>query len=589
MDEELKAKTNLVDDEFSLSDGLNAQSALASTGETEVENIPGSFLVEKNDELVDEIAKNNTFELKKAPKEVRNEVISLIPEEVARKYKIIAFEKKDDIIRVAMVDPGDMEALNALRFMAEKESLRLEIYATSQDIFDEVYRYYSGPTEILKEAVKSFEENILFDEKDDKVEEKQATDEMLRDAPVTKLVQVIISHAIEGKASDIHIESMDKNYRVRFRVDGILHVSLIIPKEIGPAIISRIKILANLKIDEKRKPQDGRFRTINDGKEIDFRVSTLPVITGEKIVMRILDKDQGLSSIEDLGLIGTALENVKQAISETYGMVLFTGPTGSGKSTSLYALLKILNNEERNIITLEDPIEYNIEGLNQSQIKPEIGYTFASGLRTILRQDPNVIMVGEIRDVETAELAVHAALTGHLMFSTLHTNTAIGAIPRLIDMGIEPFLLSSSLRIVVSQRLVRKICLDCREEKGVPASVIRKIKEELNKISEEELKKCGIDSLQEIKLYHGKGCDNCNGTGLKGRLAIYEAILINENIKNIMVEKRGSEEILIKEKEAMGVLTIKQDGIIKAVKGLTTIEEIDRVTEGNISLEEENN
>ncbi|HRY82370.1 MAG TPA: GspE/PulE family protein [Candidatus Moranbacteria bacterium] len=527
--------------------------------------------------------------LEKAPKKIEESAINLIPKEVSEKYKIVAFEKKGNLVKIAMVNPKDIMALNALRFVAEKENVELDVYLVSQEIFREIIEQYSSPAEALKEAVQSFKKEVIFDESEEEKSGKiEKQSEVLKDAPVTKLVEVIIGHAVEGSASDIHIEPMDKDYRVRFRVDGILHVSLIMPKEIGPAVISRIKILANLKIDEKRKPQDGRFRTISEGKEIDFRVSTLPVISGEKIVMRILDKDQGLASIEALGLFGTALENVKKAIQETYGMILFTGPTGSGKSTSLYALLKILNSEERNIITLEDPIEYNIEGLNQSQIKPEIGYTFASGLRTILRQDPNVIMVGEIRDSETAELAVHAALTGHLMFSTLHTNTATGAIPRLIDMGIEPFLLASSIRIVVAQRLVRKICEKCKEEKKVPDSVREAIKKEITGISENEFKKYGIDPKKEIKFFHGKGCDECNGTGLRGRLAIYEAVPANENIRNIITEKRGSDELIRKEREDLKILTIKQDGILKIIKGMTTIEEVDRVTEGNMALEEEN-
>jgi type II secretory ATPase GspE/PulE/Tfp pilus assembly ATPase PilB-like protein len=269
-------------------------------------------------------------------------------------------------------------------------------------------------------------------------------------------------------------------------------------------------------------------------------------------------------------------------------MVLITGPTGSGKSTTLYALLKILNNEERNIITLEDPIEYYIEGLNQSQIKPEIGYTFASGLRSILRQDPNVIMVGEIRDAETAELAVHAALTGHLMFSTLHTNTAIGAIPRLIDMGIEPFLLSSSLRMVIAQRLVRKICEGCKEKEEIPESIKQKILEQIKDIPEKELKEYGVDLSKGMNFYHGKGCDKCNGTGLTGRLAIFEAVPVNDKIKDIIVEHKGSEDLITKEREAMKLLTIKQDGILKILKGITTIEEVERVTEGSITLLEQN-
>ena len=525
-----------------------------------------------------------------APKNIESAVINTIPREVAEKQRMVVFAKEGKLIKVAMTDPQDMDALNVLRFFAEKEQVEINIYLVDENVLKDMLGFYSEPTEMVKEAVKSFNKDIVFDENEDTKGEERKKEEVLKDAPVTKLVQVIISHAIDGKASDIHIEPMDKEYRVRFRVDGILHVSLILPKEIGPVIVSRIKILANLKIDEKRKPQDGRFRLTDNGKDIDFRVSTLPVIEGEKVVMRILDKEVGIANVESLGLIGSALDNMRAAIAETYGMVLITGPTGSGKSTTLYALLKILNNEERNIITLEDPIEYDIEGLNQSQIKPEIGYTFASGLRTILRQDPNVIMVGEIRDSETAELAVHAALTGHLMFSTLHTNTAIGAIPRLIDMGIEPFLLSSSLRLVVAQRLVRKICEDCKEEKTIAPSVRSQIMSEIKNIPEGELKKYGLDLIQnqEIKFYHGKGCEVCNGTGLKGRLAIYEVVPVTDPIRDIMIEKRGNENLLKAERDRMGIVTIKQDGILKILSGMTTIEEIERVVEGKIGLLEEN-
>lgn len=524
--------------------------------------------------------------LEKAPKSITPDIINIMTTEVAEKHKMAAFAREGNLIKVAMVDPQDINALNVLRFIGEKEKAEIKIYAISNEIFSEILDLYSSTSEAVEQAVKSYKEDITFGggerESDD---DKKA--EVLKDAPVTKLVQVIISHAIEGHASDIHIESMDRDYRVRYRVDGVLHVSLILPKKIGPVVISRIKILANLKIDEKRKPQDGRFRLVSGGKEIDFRVSTLPVIDGEKIVLRILDKEGGVSNIELLGLMGSAYENLMQAIKETYGMILLTGPTGSGKSTTLYALLKILNNEERNIITLEDPIEYELEGLNQSQIKPEIGYTFASGLRTILRQDPNIIMVGEIRDGETAELAVHAALTGHLMFSTLHTNTATGAVPRLIDMGIEPFLLSSALRLVAAQRLVRKICEECKEEEKVADSVKARLIEELKGISEEELKKYGVDLGAEVKLYHGKGCDECNGTGLKGRLAMYEVVPVNEAIKTIIVEKAGNENLINEERDKMGVLTLKQDGILKVLKGMTTLEEVERLTEGKIGLVEE--
>lgn len=525
--------------------------------------------------------------LEQAPKNIPRDVLQLIPEEVARKHGMAVFEKTGNIIKVAMADPQNIDALNVLGFIAEKEKIKTENYLAGGQVLDDIFGYYLGPTDAVKEAVQSFSQDISFDSGESQEDSERKKEEILKDAPVTKLVQVIISHAIEGKASDIHIEPMDKAYRVRFRVDGILHVSLILPKEIGPVVISRIKILANLKIDEKRKPQDGRFRLSNDGKEIDFRVSTLPVIEGEKVVLRILDKESGVANIEALGLLGSARENMESAIRETYGMILITGPTGSGKSTTLYALLKILNNEERNIITLEDPIEYNIEGLNQSQIKPEIGYSFANGLRTILRQDPNIIMVGEIRDSETAELSIHAALTGHLMFSTLHTNTAVGAIPRLIDMGIEPFLLSSALRMVVAQRLVRKICDKCKTERKISDVIKNRIISTISGVSQEELKKYGLNSQDEFKFFYGKGCENCGGSGLKGRVAIYEVVPISDKIRDIIVEKNGNESLIKAERDKSNIVTINQDGILKALMGLTTIEEVERVTETSINTSEE--
>jgi len=526
--------------------------------------------------------------LKEAPKNIGSDVVNIIPEEISKRYKIVAFDRDRDVLRVAAVNPQDVDALNTLRFISEGKDFEIEEYLVSEKVFEEISKFYSGTNEIVQEAFSSFkssEEEYLKNAKDE--EEKIKKEKIMKDAPVAKLVSVIISHAIEGKASDIHIEPLSHEYRVRFRVDGILHVSLILPKEIGPGVISRIKILSNLRIEERRKPQDGRFRTVEDGKEIDFRVSTLPVIDGEKIVMRILDKEGGVAQIESLGLFGLALENLRLAMEESYGMILLTGPTGSGKSTTSYAMLKILNKEEKNIITLEDPIEYNIEGLNQSQMRPEIGYTFANGLRSVLRQDPNIILVGEIRDKETAELAVHAALTGHLLFSTLHTNTAVGAIPRLVDMGIEPFLLTSSLRLVASQRLVRRICEKCKKEVKVPEKVANAIVEELKNVSETELKKYKIDLSSGPKFYHGEGCKECNGTGLKGRIAIYEVVPLNDEMKNIIIEKGANELLLEKEREKVGILTIKQDGLLKVLLGITTIEEIERVTEGSIGLSEE--
>ncbi len=532
---------------------------------------------------------SNENRLDKVPKNLSGEAAGLIPKDVAAKHRMVAFDKAGNKLKVAMLDSQDIDALNALRFIAEKERLKIEIYKTSPEIFNELFETYASPSEAVREAVQSFkdERSQIEIKSGEDEEEKGRKESILKDAPVAKLVKVIIAHAIEGKASDIHIEPMEGEYRVRFRVDGILHVSLALPKEIGPVVVSRIKILANLKIDEKRKPQDGRFRLTHEGKDYDFRVSTLPVLGGEKVALRILDKEEGVSSLKELGLWGTAFENLKQAIKETYGMILITGPTGSGKSTTLYAVLKILNGEERNIVTLEDPVEYHIEGLNQSQVKPEIGYTFASGLRTILRQDPNVIMVGEIRDSETAELAIHAALTGHLVFSTLHTNTAIGAIPRLVDMDIENFLISSALRMVMAQRLVRMICPNCKEEEKITDNIKEKIRNEIAGISPQELEKYGIDISGEIKIYHGRGCEQCNGKGLKGRTAIFEVVPVDSIMRNIISESNGEKELLEEEKGKKNILSMRQDGILKALKGMTTLEEIERVTEGNMSLEDE--
>ena len=539
-----------------------------------------------------------TKKLEELPERIDNSVVSLIPEEVARKHGLLFFNKKENTIQVAMLNPYDTDALNVIRFVTEKEDIEAEIYEVGQKIFTQMLNAYNTPSEMVKKAVVSFQSDNLFEEGDSKKEEKKVSkEEILRDAPVAKLVQVIISHAIEGRASDIHIEPTEKDYRVRYRVDGVLHISLVLPKEIGPMVISRIKIMANLKIDEHRKPQDGRFnlkidenktkaenKNIPENKDIDFRVSTLPVLLGEKIAMRILEKDEDLINMNSLGLMGSSLKNLLTAIRETYGIILITGPTGSGKSTTLYAALKILNKEEKNIVTLEDPIEYNIGGLNQSQINPEIGYTFANGLRTILRQDPNIIMVGEIRDSETASLSIHAALTGHLVLSTLHTNTALGAITRMIDMGVETFLLASSLRMVIAQRLVRRICENCKEEIQVSDLIKSKIMEEIKDIPPEEIKKYEIEPGSELRFFKGKGCNKCNGLGLKGRIAVYEVIPITNPMKDIIFDKMGNESLLIQERNKERFVTMKQDGILKILKGKTTIEEVERVTEGSIRL-----
>ncbi len=529
--------------------------------------------------------------LEVAPREISRTVLEFIPQESAEKYKMAAFERKDDVLSVAMVDPQDFDALNVLRFLSEKENLSIDTYLASEGTFQDIVKRYTVADDALKEAILSIKGKDDVDsgeKKIDKISEKDR--ELFKDAPIAKLVEVIIKHALDGKASDVHIEPVEGNYRVRFRVDGVLHSSLVFPIDVGRAVVSRIKILSALKIDEKRKPQDGRFRTEQSGRIIDLRVSTLPVMEGEKVVMRLLEKTDTATDFHEMGIWGRAQEILLKKIREPFGIILITGPTGSGKSTSLYSFLKILNQEERNIITLEDPVEYYIDGVNQSQIKPEIGYTFASGLRSILRQDPNVIMVGEIRDNETAELAIHAALTGHLVLSTLHTNSALGTIPRLIDMSVEPFLLASSIQAVAAQRLVRRICEECKEVMELSSQVVEDIRQELSSVPKEEFPKYDIDdNLDSILVYRGKGCEACNGTGYKGRVAIIEVIDVTDEIKAVITDKQGSEIEIEKILPNQKIVTMRQDGILKSMAGLTTLMEVERVTEGNIFLEEEAN
>ena len=524
--------------------------------------------------------------LREVPSHIDKGILSIIPEETAQKYSMVSFQKRKDILDVAMVNPEDFEAMNVLRFLAEKEHLNIEVYLVSQKIFEDILKEYSGTDLALKDAILSLKKGEeITDVKTEEKEKKEA--EMFQDAPIAKLAEVIVNHALDVRASDIHIEPIEGNYRVRFRVDGLLRSQLVFPLEVGRAVISRIKILANLKIDEKRKPQDGRFRFESEKKKIDLRVSSLPVIDGEKIVMRVLDKGSNMDNLENLGLWGRNRSVLESKIHEPYGIILMTGPTGSGKSTTLYAFLQILNQEERNIITLEDPVEYYMEGINQSQIRPEIGYTFANGLRSILRQDPNVIMVGEIRDNETAELTIHAALTGHLVLSTLHTNDAIGAITRLIDMGIAPFLLSSSLEAVAAQRLVRCICEKCKEILPLSEFQLKKLSEYFQAIPATEISAYKLDPKQKVVFYHGKGCNECGSTGYVGRVAIYEVINIDDNLCEIIADKNGNESDLRAAVTAQKMLSLKQDGVLKALQGITTLTEVERVTEGNILVDEE--
>ena len=518
------------------------------------------------------------------PKGFDKKFLRYIPEETAKMFRMFPYNQEEKVLYVALIQPQDIQALNTLRFLSEKESLEIQVALTTEEAFTEFLKQYKGAEQVVSNAILSLKKDEIEVKKDTKLEKPP---EVIQDAPIAKLVETIVQHALDGRASDIHIEPIDSNYRVRFRIDGVLRAQLVFPLEVGRAVISRIKILANLKIDEKRKPQDGRFRFERDKNFVDLRVSSLPVIDGEKIVMRVLEKGTTAIDLDKLGLWGRNKEVLTTKIMEPFGIILITGPTGSGKSTTLYAFLQILNQEERNIITLEDPVEYFMDGINQSQIRPEIGYTFASGLRSILRQDPNVIMVGEVRDGETAELAIHAALTGHLVLSTLHTNTAIGAIPRLVDMGIQPFLLASSLEAVAAQRLVRRICENCKE----PAHITDHQREQLQKIydgiSEKERKDYGLEKITKVEVFQGKGCDECGQNGYKGRIAIYEVMDVNDEIKEIITDKNANEALIIEAGGRQKMLSMKEDGILKIVKGITTLSEIERVTQGEIMIDAE--
>jgi type IV pilus assembly protein PilB len=509
-------------------------------------------------------------------KSIGKEILELVSKETMNNYRFIPFEQAGDVLKVAITDPSNLGALEALEFLSQKKKSRVEIYIISNSSFDAVSRKSGNITTEVNQAL----EEVVEIEKADRgikreVLREPANQKLTDEAPISKIVDVVIKHAIEALASDIHIEPSEEDLRIRYRIDGVLHSSLILPKTVHSAIVSRIKILSNLKIDEQRLPQDGRFHVNLAEKPIDFRVSTFPTVVGEKVVLRILDKSKGAPTLPELGITGRRLEIMKDSIGKAHGMFLVTGPTGSGKSTTLYSILTILNKPGVNIVTLEDPVEYFIDGINQAQIRPEIGLTFASGLRSILRQDPNIIMVGEIRDKETAELAINSALTGHLVFSTLHTNSAVGAIPRLIDMGIEPFLLTASLNLLSAQRLVRKLCDKCATQTKPTPDVEEFIRKQIATVDKSEF---GDIDLKDMKIWTGRGCPACGNTGFRGRVGIHECLNITKAIQNMINERESAlkiEEFAVKEEK---MILMVQDGILKALRGLTSIEEVVRVT-----------
>lgn len=512
-----------------------------------------------------------------SPEEVPLKVLELIPEESARYYKMVALARKEDgSLEVGMVYPEDLKAQEALKFLARRDKFTYRLFLITITVFNNLLRQYRTLKREVGRALEELETELKEEKMEMQPTKAAEFEKLAEEAPVIKMVAVILRHAVEGKASDIHIEPTREKSRVRFRMDGDLHSSIFLPQKVHPAVVARIKILANLKIDETRIPQDGRFSTVLDGKAIDFRVSTFPTTLGEKVALRVLDSSEGLKSFEDLGLDGRNFESVKTAIDKPYGLILVTGPTGSGKTTTLYAILNLLNKEGVNIVTLEDPVEYFMEGVNQSQIKPEIGYTFDQGLRQILRQDPDIIMVGEIRDEETAALSIHAALTGHIVLSTLHTNNALGVIPRLIDMGVKPFLISPALSVALAQRLVSKLCPFCRE-KAKPSKevqdIILKEVEGLPLVTKKTLK---VPS--PLMVYQSKGCKKCNFKGFSGRIGVFEALAMTDELAQLIL-RTPDEQKISQEAFRQGMLTMKQDGILKVLDGVTTVAEILRVAE----------
>lgn len=568
--------------------------ALAKKGfikKSEIDDITEE--AEKSGVLVDEILKKrglvekNILELKseylKIPtrildgKNVSFEVLKYVPEESATHYNFVPLDMKDEVLEVGVVDPENIETKDALQFIASKLGVPFKIFLITPSDLSAVLNNYKGLTGEVTKALTELDKELADaagvtlnrggEDAEDLFKKSEAT-KIIEDAPVTKIVAVILRHATEGNASDIHIENTGEKVRVRFRVDGILHTSLVLPIEVYSAIVARIKILSNLKLDEKRKPQDGRFSARIDSRKIDFRVSTFPSYYGEKVEMRILDTQRGVKTLEDLGITPENATIIREAIARPYGLILLTGPTGSGKTTTLYSMLNEINRESMNVLSLEDPVEYNIPEVSQSQVVPEIGYTFATGLRSVLRQDPDVIMVGEIRDKETAQLAIQAALTGHLVLSTLHTNNSIGVIPRLIDMGVDPFLIAPTLILAAAQRLVRVICPDAQSPIPVEGSI--KVMMEKQFADLEESKKVQMMSIKNM--YESKPTSACP-SGTRGRIAAFEVLKIDKDIEKIILTN-PTEDAIWKSARAKGMLTMREDAILKSAKGIVPFQEV---------------
>ena len=510
---------------------------------------------------------------------IPKEILEIVPEPIAKSHNIVAYGKNGDVLEVAMLNPQDLEAIEFI-----KKKTNFKILARLTDLASMKYvlsQYQKGLAAEFKEIIgreaSGFQPIKIEGEKEIPEEDlKKAA----QDLPVVKIVDTLIRHAILQRASDIHIEPMENEVLARYRIDGILRDAMVLPKKISSSVVARIKVLSNLRLDERRLPQDGRFKIETPEEKVSFRVSILPTYYGEKVVLRLLVESAKGFTLESLGFSNDNIDKLHKAIRKPVGMVLATGPTGSGKTTALYTVLDILNTPEVNISTIEDPIEYQIPRINQTQVKPDIGYTFANGLRSLLRQDPNVIMVGEIRDNETASLAVNASLTGHLVLSTLHTNSAAGAIPRLIDMKVEPFLIASTLEVIIAQRLVRKLCKNAKSYKP-PKRQIDDLSKEINleKVLETLRKERIIkpeQKIEDVEFFEPQPSGDCPD-GYSDRVGIHEVLEVTQSVKNLIINRASAEEIERRAKSE-GMLTMFEDGFVKAAKGITSLEEVLRVT-----------
>ena len=499
-------------------------------------------------------------------KDVPFEVLKYIPEDSATYYRFVPIGLREGILEVGVIDPENLQAMDALQFISAKSGIPFKIFLISKSDYESILEVYKGMSVQVEEALGEMEETeVKISEADLSKEVKDLKpgeeEKIVEDAPVIKIVAVILRNAIESNASDIHIEHSGANVKVRFRVDGVLHTPILLPVNVYSGIVARIKLLSKMRLDEKRKPQDGSFSTNIDGRKIDFRVSTMPAYYGEKVAMRILDSEQGVKPLGELGLSKRNLAMIRDAINKPYGLVLITGPTGSGKSTTLYSMMNELDKEKSNIVSLEDPIEYHMPNINQSQVLPEIGYSFASGLRSILRQDPDIIMVGEIRDKETAQLAIQAALTGHLVLSTLHTNNAIGAVPRLVDMGVDPYLIAPTLILSIAQRLARTIYPTSRKVVPMDPSIKMQIEEQLKDLPAEFKKEIQIKN----EMYDVVPSPECP-SGLRGRIAIFEMFAVDQEMQSVILKSPTDVEIY-KVARKNGMLLMREDAMIKSIEG----------------------